>query len=82
MLALGCSAHYMALLGKEISPNNVMKYVVEIQKFFQNHYRHHHKLLQKGSQMPNESKWKSDEAFISTFIIITRCTSKILLLTQ
>ena len=71
MLALGCPANYMNLLVKEIPPNNVMKYVVEISKFFQNHHRPLGSLIEKESQrpqIPNETRWKSEKVFISIFM--------------
>ena len=42
----------MNLLDKEITPKNIEKYVVEIQKFFQGHHRPHGKVVEKGNLRP------------------------------
>lgn len=71
ILAFGCSAHYMNLVAKEITPKSLMKYVVEIQKFFRNHNRPHGWLIEKKGhkpQLPNETRWNSEEACLSSFI--------------
>ncbi|KAG8172922.1 hypothetical protein JTE90_029612 [Oedothorax gibbosus] len=71
ILAFGCSAHYMNLLAQEITPKSVMKHVIEIQKFFRNHNRPHGWLIEKGGrrpQLPNETRWNSQEACLSSFV--------------
>lgn len=71
ILTIGCSAHYMNLVAKEITPKSVMKYVIDIQKYFRNHNRPHGWLVEKGGhkpQLPNETRWNSEEACLSSFI--------------
>lgn len=67
----GCSAHILNLCAKEIMPNNLMKYVVEVQKFFKNKHNAHGWLPEKGGlmpQIPNDTRWNSQEECLRTFI--------------
>ena len=38
IVAYGCLAHWLNLLGQDITSQNVMKHVVEINKYFRNHH--------------------------------------------
>ena len=41
MITIGCSAHYMNLVEKEVTPNTILKQIVEVQKYFMNvHWAH------------------------------------------
>lgn len=71
ILTLGCSAHYLNLLAKEITPKTIMKHVIQIQKYFRNHNRPHGWLMEKKGhkpQLPNETRWNSEQACLSSFI--------------
>ncbi|KAB7498582.1 hypothetical protein Anas_06360 [Armadillidium nasatum] len=70
IISYGCSAHYINLLEQEVTPNSVLKYVIQIQKFFRNHHQPHGWLKEKGlmPQIPNDTRWNSQQACINTFI--------------
>ena len=44
LITVGCSAHYMNLVEKEVTPRTVLKYIVEVQKYFMNVHRQVRKL--------------------------------------
>ena len=70
ILTYGCSAHYLNLLEKVVSPQAVMKHVVEVQKYFRSHHQPHGWLKEKGGvmpQIPNDTRWNSQNACLSTF---------------
>lgn len=70
IITYGCSAHYLNLLEKVVSPPTVMKHVVEVQKYFRNHHQPHAWLKEKGGvmpQIPNDTRWNSQNACMSTF---------------
>ncbi|KAB7496884.1 Transitional endoplasmic reticulum ATPase [Armadillidium nasatum] len=71
IISYGCSAHYINLLEQEVTPNSVLKYIIQIQKFFRNHHQPHGWLKEKGGlmpQIPNDTRWNSQQACINTFI--------------
>lgn len=41
LLTYGCSAHYLNLIEKEVTPKTILKHIVEIQKYFRNHHQPH-----------------------------------------
>lgn len=41
IITYGCSAHYLNLLEKVVTPQTIMKHVVEVQKYFRNHHQPH-----------------------------------------
>ncbi|KAB7505807.1 hypothetical protein Anas_00753 [Armadillidium nasatum] len=71
IISYGCSAHYINLLEQEVTPNSILKYIIQIQKFFRNHHQPHGWLKEKGGlmpQIPNDTRWNSQQACINTFI--------------
>jgi len=67
----GCAAHYLNLVEKEVSPRTVLSKVVEVQKYFRNHHLPQAWLREKGGlspQIPNDTRWNSQEACIDTFL--------------
>lgn len=70
MLTYGCSAHYLNLLGKIVTPQTVLKHIVEIQTYMRNHHIPHGLLKKKGGvmpQIPNDTRWNSQLACLNTF---------------
>ncbi|KAB7500716.1 hypothetical protein Anas_14504 [Armadillidium nasatum] len=41
IISYGCSEHYINLLEQEVTPNSVLKYIIQIQKFLRNHHQPH-----------------------------------------
>lgn len=41
LITYGCSSHHMNLLEKVVTPNSVLKHIVEVNKFFRNHHQPH-----------------------------------------
>jgi hypothetical protein len=41
LITYGCSAHYLNLVEKEVTPKAILKQVVEVQKYFRNHHQPH-----------------------------------------
>lgn len=39
LLTYGCSAHYLNLIEKEVTPKTITKHVIEVQKYFRNHHQ-------------------------------------------
>jgi len=37
--AYGCSSHWLNLLGQDITPDGIIKPIVDVQKYFRNHHR-------------------------------------------
>lgn len=71
ILTYGCSSHYLNLLEKEVTPNSVLKHIVEIQKFFKYHHQPHGWLKEKEGklpQLPNDTRWNSQLACIETYL--------------
>ncbi|KAB7504956.1 hypothetical protein Anas_09603 [Armadillidium nasatum] len=71
IISYGCSAHYINLLEQEVTPNSILKYIIQIQKIFRNHHQPHGWLKEKGGlmpQIPNDTRWNSQQACINTFI--------------
>lgn len=67
----GCSAHYLNLVEQAVTPNSVIKCVVEINKFFRNHHNAHGWLSQKGGlspQLPNDTRWNSQVDCLESFV--------------
>ena len=85
MITYGCNAHYLALLQNDVSNKSVMKYIIEIQKFFRNVHLAHGLLKEKGGcqpQLPNETRWNSEIACLETLkkIMLSMWTSALSLL--
>lgn len=71
LLTYGCSAHYLNLLEVEVTPQTIIKHIVEVHKFFRNHHQPHGWLREKGGrmpQLPNSTRWNSQQECVSTFI--------------
>ena len=71
VVVYGCSAHYANLLEDDVTNSQVMKHLIEIQKYFRNVHRAHGLLKEKGGcmpQIPNETRWNSSVDCLKTFI--------------
>lgn len=72
LIVYGCSAHWLNLLGQDITPDTLIKHVVEIQKYFRNHHKPLSWLSECiGSvkpQLPCDTRWKSQLVCIDSFI--------------
>ena len=38
LISYGCAAHWLNLLGQDITPKTIIKHVVEVHKYFRNHH--------------------------------------------
>ena len=72
LTAYGCSAHWLNLLGQDITPFQVINQVVEVNKYFQNHHVPGALLSEmSGSVKPQlqaETRWNSQLKRIETFV--------------
>ena len=68
----GCSAHWLNLLGQDITPTQVINQVVEINKYFRNHHVPGALLSEIPEsvkpQLPAETRWNSQLTCIDTYI--------------
>ena len=68
----GCSAHWLNLLGLDLTSQSVMKHVVEVQKYFRNHHKPCAWLSEcaesKKPQLPGETRWKSQLTCLDSYI--------------
>ena len=68
----GCSAHWLNLLGQDITPAQVINQVVEINKYFRNHHIPGSLLSEIPDsvkpQLPAETRWNSQLTCIDTYI--------------
>ena len=68
----GCSAHWLNLLGQDITPPTIMKHIVEIQKYLRNHHKPNAWLSEisgsKKPQLPGDTRWKSQLTCIESFL--------------
>lgn len=39
LIVYGCAAHYLNLVETEVTPKTVLKFIVEVQKYFRNHHQ-------------------------------------------
>lgn len=68
-IAYGCSSHILNLCANEITPNKLIKHVVEVQKYFRNKHNAHGRLKEKNGLMPQlDTRWNSQEECLRTFI--------------
>nr|XP_047136633.1 uncharacterized protein LOC124813516 [Hydra vulgaris] len=70
ILMFGCAAHLMNLVEKDVTPQTVLKHIVEVQKYFRNVHQPHGWLKAKKGlmpQLPNESRWNSQAECVRTF---------------
>lgn len=81
LIVYGCSAHWLNLLGEDLTPSAVMKHVVEIQKFFRNHHKPNAWLADCSDsikpQIPGETRWKSQLMCLDSFIKNRSCYMKV-----
>ena len=68
----GCSAHLLNLLGDDVTPQQVMQHVKDINKHFRNHHKpsawlKEHKESVKP-QLPGDTRWKSQLTALETFV--------------
>ena len=68
----GCSAPLLNLLGDDVTPQQVMKHVKDINKHFRNHHKpsvwlKEHKESVKP-QLPGDTRWKSQLTALETFV--------------
>lgn len=72
IVAYGCGSHLTNLLGQDITPQNVMKHITEIQKYFRNHHIPGAWLSEtpgsKKPQLPGETRWNSQLDCVSNYI--------------
>jgi hypothetical protein len=72
LVVYGCSAHWLNLLGQDITPDSLIKHIVEIQKYSRNHHKPLSWLSDcPGSmkpQLPCDTRWKSQLMCIDSFI--------------
>jgi len=70
LVTYGDPAHYLNLLEKEITPESLLKHVVEIQKYFKYKHKAHGlvKMLNGVEpQLPNDTRWSSKTACLKTY---------------
>ena len=71
LITVGCSAHYMNLVEKEVTLNTVLKHIVEVQKHFMYVHQAHEWLKEKGClapQIPNTTRWNSQVDCVKTYV--------------
>lgn len=71
ILTHGCSAHFLNLLESVVTLKNIIKHIVEVQKYFRNYHQPHGWLINKNSMMPqisNDTRWNSQKECVRTFV--------------
>lgn len=71
IITYGCSAHILNLLYKDIIPKQIATEIIRVHKYFRNHHQPHGWLKEKQGvmpQLPNDVRWNSYDACVSTFI--------------
>jgi len=56
LVVYGCSAQYVNLIEKEVTPKTIMKHIVEIQKYFRNVQKWLREKKGLMPQIPNETR--------------------------
>ena len=68
----GCSAHWLNLLGQDVTPPQIINQVVEVNKYFRNHHIPGALLDEIPEsvkpQLPAETRWNSQLTCIDTFV--------------
>ena len=62
LTAYGCSAHWLNLLGQDITPSQVINQVVEVNEYFRNHNVQGallSEIIGSVKQLPAETRWNS-----------------------
>jgi len=71
LIAYGCSAHLLNLVGKDVTPQTILHKIIKIQKYFRNVHQAHGWLKEKDGlmpQIPNETRWNSHPECVRTFV--------------
>ena len=72
LITYGCLAHWLNLLGNDLTPQGALKNVIEINKYFRNHHIPSSLLNDcSGSirpQLPGDTRWKSQLNSIDSYI--------------
>lgn len=71
IVVYGCAAHYANLLEHDVSNSNIMKHIIEVQKYFRNNHKAHGMLKEEGGcmpQLPNDTRWNTVVDCLTTFI--------------
>ena len=71
IVTVGCSAHYINLVEKEVTPTTVLKHLIEVQKYFMNTHLAHAWLKEKGGlapQLPNATRWNSQIDCVKSYV--------------
>ena len=72
IVGYGCLAHWINLLGQDLTPKKIMKHVVAVNKYFRNHHIPGALLSNYvGSvkpQLPGDTRWKSQLHCLDTFL--------------
>lgn len=72
LISHGCSAHYLNLLGQDITPKNIISYVIKVQKYFRNHHAPGAWLRERADvvkpQLPCETRWNSQLKCLQSFL--------------
>ena len=68
----GCSAHWLNLLGQDVTPSQIISKVIEVNKYFRNHHVPGALLVEIPEsvkpQLPAETRWNSQLTCIDTYI--------------
>lgn len=72
LVVYGCGAHWLNLLGQDITPSKVVSQIVEINKYFRNHHAAGSLLHEKSGsvkpQLPGDTRWNSQLDCIQTYL--------------
>ena len=70
-LCYGCQAHYMNLLGNDVSDQNLLGKILTVQKHFRNVHRAHGLLKEKGGKVPVipcQTRWNGKIDTLESYI--------------
>nr|XP_047131912.1 uncharacterized protein LOC124810984 [Hydra vulgaris] len=71
LLTYGCSAHYLNLVEKQVTPS-FLAHLIEVNKYFRNHHQPRGWLLDDRNgvmpQLPNDTRWNSQVDCLKTYI--------------
>ena len=72
LLVYGCNAHWLILLGQDITPSSVVKHIADVHKYFKNHHQPSAWLGEcSGSvkpQIPGDTRWNSQLTCMDTYL--------------
>lgn len=72
LITYGCAAHWLNLLGQDITPSSITKHVTDIHKYFRNHHAPGAWLKECNDhvspQLPVLTRWSSQLTCFETFI--------------